>query len=120
MVAVGIVVVGVLLQAFSIAAYVRGAGSAALDMHETGGYVTHGLEIVAFLLAVVAFWGTWWRIGFPFLLPAIGTVQVFVIGDTNEPGGWVNGLHGFFALIVLLLAAALLVDARRALVPRIA
>ena len=111
--AVAAVVVGVLLQAFSIAAYVRGAGDGALDMHETVGFITHSIEIIALLVALVG-WGMWRRVGVVLLLPVIGTIQVFVIGDTDERGGWVNGLHGLLALVVLLLAAYLTLDASRA------
>jgi hypothetical protein len=107
MVTAALVVLGVFLQAFSIAAYARGAGSGALDMHETVGFITHSVEIVVFLAAIGAFWRDWWRIGLALLLPVIGTIQVFLIGDTEEPGGWVNGLHGLLALVVLLLAAVL-------------
>jgi hypothetical protein len=110
------VVIGVLLQAFSIAAYARGAGQGALDMHETTGFVTHSLEFVVFLAAIGAYWGTWSRVGLAFLLPAIGTAQVFAIGDTDTSGGWVNGLHGFLALVVLLLAVLLVIDGWRTLV----
>lgn len=114
-VAASIVVVGVFLQAFSIAAYVRGAGKDALDMHSTVGFLTHSVEIVVFLVALIGYWGAWRRLWLPVLLPVIGTVQVFLIGDTNKSGGWVNGLHGLFALIVLLLAAALVQDGTRSL-----
>jgi hypothetical protein len=89
-----IVVVGVLLQAFSIAAYVRGAGQDALDMHKTVGFITHSVEIVVFLVALVGYWRMWRRLWLPFLLP---------------------GLHGLFALIVLLLATALVQDGTRSL-----
>jgi hypothetical protein len=102
-----LVAVGVLLQAFSIAAYVRGAGKGALDMHETIGFTTHGMEIVVFLVAVVAYWRQWRDVGYAFLLPAIGTAQLLAVGDTDKSGGWVNGLHGLLALVVLLLALAL-------------
>jgi hypothetical protein len=110
-----IVVVGVFLQAFSIAAYVRGAGKDALDMHSTVGFLTHSVEIVVFLVALIGYWGAWRRLWLPVLLPVIGTVQVVLIGDTDKSGGWVNGLHGLFALIVLLLAAALVQDGTRSL-----
>jgi hypothetical protein len=110
-----IVVVGVFLQAFSIAAYVRGAGKGALDMHSTVGFLTHSVEIIVFLLALIGYWGTWRRLWLPVLLPVIGTVQIFLIGDTDKSGGWVNGLHGLFALIVLLLAAALVQDGTQSL-----
>ena len=97
-----------LLQAFSIAAYARGAGTEALDLHETGGAITHSVEIVVFLAALVGYWGSWRRVGLALLLPVVGTIQVLLIGDTDTAGSWVNGLHGLFALIVLLLAVALL------------
>jgi hypothetical protein len=50
-------VIGVFAQAFSIAAYARGAGSDALDVHTSVGFLVHSVEIVVFLLAPVAFWG---------------------------------------------------------------
>jgi hypothetical protein len=102
-----IVAVGVLLQAFSIAAYTRGAGVEALEMHETGGFVTHSVEIIVFLAALIGYWGSWKRVGLALLLPVIGTIQVLLIGDTDASGSWINGLHGLFALVVLLLAVAL-------------
>jgi hypothetical protein len=40
---------------------------------------------------------------------------VLLVGDTDKSGGWVNGLHGLFALVVLLLACALVEIGRRAL-----
>jgi len=113
--AAAIVVAGVFLQAFSIAAYVRGAGEGARDLHETGGFLTHSVEIVVFLLALAAFWGAWRRVGVALLLPLVGTLQVLLVGDTDKSGGWVNGLHGLFALVVLLLACALVEIGRRAL-----
>ena len=110
-----IVAAGVLLQSFSIAAYVRGAGSSARDLHVTGGFVTHNVEIVLFLIAVVAFWGAWRVVGFALLLPIIGTAQVLLIGDTDEQGGWLNGLHGLLALVVLVMALLLAEIGRRSL-----
>lgn len=110
-----IVAAGVLLQAFSIAAYVRGAGQDALDLHTEGGFVTHTVEIVVFLVAIIGYWGSWWRIGLAALLPIVGTVQVFLIGDTDEAGGWINGLHGLFALVVFLLAVVLAQGGMRSL-----
>ena len=110
-----IVVVGILLQAFSIAAYARGVGEDALDMHETVGFLTHSVEIIVLLVALVAYWGAWRRLWLPLLLPVIGTLQVLAIGDTDKTGGWVNGLHGLLALIVLLLAVALVQDGVKSL-----
>ena len=105
--AASLVAAGVFVQAFSIAAYVRGAGSDALDLHSTIGFIVHSVEIVVFLVALVAFWGEWRIVGFAALLPIVGTFQVLLIGDTDKQGGWVNGLHGMFALVVLLIALAL-------------
>ena len=110
-----LVVIGVFLQAFSITAYVRGAGSGALDMHQTVGGITHIIEVVTFLGALVGFWGAWKRVGFAFALPVIGTIQLAAIGDTDTNGGWVTGLHGLLALVVLVLAAMLTHDGMRAL-----
>jgi hypothetical protein len=109
------VAVGVLLQAFSIAAYVRGAGGSALDMHQTIGFTTHGIEVVVFVVAFIAYWRRWRQIGLAVLLPAIGTAQLLLVGDTDKSGSWVNGLHGLLALIVLLLAVALAQEAARSL-----
>ena len=91
-------------------------GSAeALELHETGGFVTHSVEIVVFLAALVGYWGSWKRVGLALLLPVIGTIQVLLIGDTDASGGWINGLHGLFALVVLLLAVALAQSGMRSL-----
>lgn len=102
-----VVTIGVFLQAFSIAAYVRGAGDGALDMHETLGFLTHLIEVVVFLAAIGAWWKQWRSVALAFSLPVIGTLQLFLVGDTDEEGGWVNGLHGLLALVVLILAAAI-------------
>lgn len=110
-----VVVIGVFLQAFSIAAYARGAGSDALDLHTSVGFLVHSVEIVVFLTALVAFWGAWRLVGLAALLPIVGTLQVLLIGDTDEAGSWVNGLHGLFALVVLLLAIALVLLGAREL-----
>jgi hypothetical protein len=114
-VAVSLVVVGVFLQTFSIAAYVRGAGTTARDLHVNGGFITHNIEIVVFLLALAGFWGAWRLVALALLLPLIGTAQVVLVGDTDKSGGWVNGLHGMFALVVLVLAGALAEIGRRSL-----
>lgn len=115
LVGASVVVAGVLLQAFSIAAYMRGAGADALHMHQTGGFVTHSVEIVVFLAALVGYWRSWMHIGLALLLPVVGTVQVALIGDTGTSGGWINGLHGLLALVVLLLAVSIAQGARRSL-----
>jgi hypothetical protein len=119
-VAASVVVVGVFAQAFSIAAYTRGAGEDALDLHTSIGFLVHSVEIVVFLLALGAYWGAWRMVGLAAALPVIGTLQLALIGDTDERGSWVNGLHGLFALVVLLLALALVWIGVRSLARRAA
>ena len=41
--------------------------------------------------------------------------QLGFLGDTEKQGGWVNGLHGFLALIVMLAGVVYLEAAARAL-----
>jgi hypothetical protein len=104
-----IVVIGVFLQVYFIAAYFSGAGDSALDAHSfTGGVVVHASEIIVFLSSLVAFWGLWKWVGWSFLLAAFGTVQIFLAPPDEDPAsGWIHGLHGLFALFVLILAAFL-------------
>ena len=99
------VALGVLWQAFTIVAFLRGAGDQARDLHVLGAYVVHTVEIVVFLAALGAFWSDWKRVSTALMFPVVGTIQVFSIGDTDAPGAWVNGLHGLLALVMLLWAA---------------
>ena len=48
------IVVGVFLQVYLIGAYVFGAGEAALEAHRTAGFSVHGLEVLVFVFALVA------------------------------------------------------------------
>jgi hypothetical protein len=41
--------------------------------------------------------------------------QLAFLGDTDEQGGWINGLHGFLALIILLAGVWYFSRARREL-----
>lgn len=101
MVLATLVVVGVVAQVYLIASYIFGAGGDALSAHEDLGGVVHGLEVLAFLAALPAYWGRWWDVGWAFALGALGTVQI-AFADGDE---WVGGLHGAFALVVFVLAA---------------
>jgi hypothetical protein len=98
----GLVVVGVFLQVYFIASYFFGAGEDALDLHENVGGITHTIELLVFLAAIVAYWKRWAGLLMPFLLALIGTVQLGFT-DADE---WVGGLHGLLALVVLFLAHA--------------
>jgi hypothetical protein len=43
----------------------------------------------------------------------LSVAQIGFLGDTEETGGWINGLHGLLALIVLLAAIAYALKAAR-------
>ena len=97
-----VVVLGVLWQAFAIAAYVRGAGDGALDAHLYGSFVVHLAQLMIVIGALVAYWGNW-----PMVAGAIGflvlsVAQLAFLGNTDEEGDWINGLHGFLAVIILI------------------
>lgn len=96
-----LVVVGVFVQVYLIASYIFGAGTDALDAHKGVGNAVNGVEILVFLSAIGAYWRRWGEIAVSLALAVIGVVQVgFAEGDE-----WVGGLHGFFALVVFILAA---------------
>jgi hypothetical protein len=94
-----LVVVGVWLQVYFIASYFFGAQDA-LDAHEAVGGITHLIEAAVFLTALGAWWRNWGRIGFALALIVIGTIQISFTGSDD----WVGGLHGLFALVVLVMA----------------
>ncbi len=96
-----LVVVGVFAQVYLIASYFFGAGSGALDAHEDLGGTVHIVEVLVFLSAIGAYWKRWGEIGLSFALAVIGSIQLG-LADGNE---WVGGLHGVFALVVMILAA---------------
>ena len=97
-----LVVLAVLWQAFSIAAYVRGAGDGALDAHGAGSMFVHIGQLLIVIGALVAYWGNWTQVGLAVGFLILSVAQLGFLGDTEEQGDWINGLHGFLALIVLL------------------
>ena len=110
-----IVVVGVLIQAFTIAAYVRGAGDGALDAHGGFSTVVHIGQLLIVIGAIWAWWGNWGAVGLAVAFLVLSVAQLAFLGDTEEEGGWINGLHGFLALVVLLAGAWYFTHARRVL-----
>jgi hypothetical protein len=102
-----VVLVGIVLQLYFIAAWVFGAGDDALDAHKTvGGAVVHPAEVLVFLVAFGAWWRNWRNIASSFALALVGTILVFTVGDLGEPGdSWVHGLHGGLVLFVVAFAA---------------
>jgi hypothetical protein len=99
-----LVVLAVLWQAFTISAYVRGAGESALDAHGMGSLFVHIGQLLVVIGAIWAWWGNWRMVGAAVAFLVLAFAQLAFLGDTDEPGGWVNGLHGFLALIVLITA----------------
>jgi len=103
-----LIVLLVFLQAYFITAYVAGAGEGALDAHGfTGFALIHGAELLVFLTAFGAWPKQWKWIGFTFLLFVIGTVQIFLTPVEERTNGWVHGLHGLLALVVMVWAAVI-------------
>ena len=106
-----LVVIGVFVQVYLIASYFFGAGQDALNAHKDLGGVVHIVEVLVFLSAIGAYWKNWGEIGLSFALGVVGTIQLG-LADGDE---WVGGLHGVFALIVLILAAIITHRTMRAL-----
>ena len=107
-----IIVAGVFVQAYLIASYAMGAGEGALDAHGiVGGLIIHLSELLVFLTAFGAWPRQWKWIGFCFSLFVVGTVQIFLLPPDDEAvsksAAYVHGLHGLFALVVLVMAAVI-------------
>lgn len=98
--------IGVLWQAFSIAAYVRSGSEDWLDAHGAGSMPVHLGQLMIVIGAIVAAWGNWRAVGTAVGFLVLSIAQLGFLGDTEEEGSWVNGFHGFLALIVLLSALA--------------
>jgi len=96
------VIGGVFVQVYLIGAYIFGAGQGALDAHKSAGWTVHGLELLVFVAALIA-WLPWVDLVLSFLLALIGTVQVALANEHR----WVGGLHPVLALVVAALAATL-------------
>jgi hypothetical protein len=97
-----ITVLGVLLQSFTIAAYAAGAGSDALDAHGGGSLVVHIGQLAIVIGVFVAYWGNWPMVGGAIAFLALSIAQLAFIKPEDKPGDWINGLHGFLALIILI------------------
>ena len=97
------IALGVFLQVYLIGAYIFGAGSAALDAHTTVGFTVHSLEVLLFLVALVA-WLPRADVGLSLLMALLGTTQIALA----QADGWTGALHPLGALLVLVLAAAIL------------
>jgi hypothetical protein len=97
-------VLAVLWQAFSIAAYFRSGDQGWLDAHFLGSIFVHVGELAIVIGALTAAWGNWRAIGTAIAFLALSVVQLLALGDPDERGSWVNGFHGFLALVLMLAA----------------
>ena len=103
-----LIVLLVFLQAYLITAYVAGAGDDALDAHGFVGFaVIHPAELLVFLTAFGAWPRAWRWIGFTLFLFVLGTVQIFLSPPDDRTNGWLHGLHGLLALLVMVTAAVI-------------
>jgi hypothetical protein len=98
-----LVVLGVLWQAFTIAAYVRSADEGALDAHGGGSLIVHLGQLAIVIGAIVAYWGNWRMVAGAVGFLVLAFAQLAFLGDTEEEGDWINGLHGFLAVVIALL-----------------
>ena len=98
----GAIVAGVFAQVYLIGAYMFGAGTGALDAHESVGWIVHSLELLVALLAIVA-WMPRDAIALSVGLAVVGTAQVALAQATE----WTGALHPLGALLVLIGAAML-------------
>lgn len=104
LVGAALVVIGVLLQAFSIAAFFRGAGEGALDMHSANSLTVHLGQVLVAIGAIWAWRRNWRAIALAIAFLALSFFQLVLVGDTDKSGDWVHGLHGLLAIVVLLAA----------------
>jgi hypothetical protein len=108
-----LVLVGIVLQLYFIAAWTFGSSGALSAHKDVGGAVVHPLEVLTFLAALVGWWGAWRNVLWSLALPVLGTIQIFFVGDLDKPNdGWVHGLHG--GLVLFVVAVAALIVAREA------
>ncbi len=59
-------------------------------------------QLAVVIGAIAAYWGNWKQVGLAVGFLILSIAQLGFLGDTDEEGDWVNGLHGFLALIVLV------------------
>jgi hypothetical protein len=107
-VAASLMVAGVILQVYFVASWIFGAADA-IDAHRATGIVVWALGITVGISGIVAYWRAWRKVAVSVALPILTEVQIFFVGDIDDPSknesGWIHGVHGGLALLVFLLAA---------------
>jgi hypothetical protein len=122
-IAASLITIGVVLQVYFVASWIFGAGDA-IDVHRANGYVIWALGPVVGISGLIAYWGSWRNVAVSIALPILSEVQIFFVGNLDDPSdnvsGWIEGLHGGLALFVFLLAGGIAYRDLRALdVPRL-
>lgn len=107
-----LVIIGIFVQIYLIGAFAFGAGTDALDAHKVIGQLTHLLEVLVFVAALVAAWPAWRSTLWPFALAVVGSTQAFLAASADSGSAWVHGFHGGFAPVVLLIAIVVAQRAR--------
>jgi hypothetical protein len=109
-IAASLITLGVILQVYFVASWIFGATDA-IDTHRTTGYVIWALGPVVGISGLIAYWGSWRKAAVSVALPILSEVQIFFVGDINDPNdnvsGWIEGLHGGLALFVFVLAGGI-------------
>jgi hypothetical protein len=92
-----------------IAADIFNAGSGALSTHKAVGHLVRVLEVLAFVVGIVAWPGDRRALGISPALPVIGAIQIVCANGRT----WVGALRGASAIALLLLAGAVHVMSMR-------
>ena len=85
------------------------------DAHGGFSMVVHIGQLLIVIGAIWAWWGNWGAVGLAVAFLVLCVAQLAFLGDTEEPGGWINGLHGMLALVILLVGAWCFARGRREL-----
>lgn len=106
-IAAALLVMAVILQVYFIASWIFGEGDA-LDAHRVNGLVAWALGIAVGVSGLIAYWRAWRKMAVSIALPVLAEIQIFVVGDLDDPSenvsGWIHGFHGGLAIFVFLLA----------------
>ena len=75
-----------LLQSFTIAAYVRSGKGRWIDAHGGGSLIVHIGQLAIVIGALVAYWGNWRQVGLAVGFLVLSIAQLGFLGDTEEQG----------------------------------
>jgi hypothetical protein len=98
-------VIGMGVQVYLIGGFLFGETDW-LDTHKDVGMLVHLFYVLTFVAALVAHWGNWRAITWPFALAVIGSIQAFLAGggDVGGDNGAIHAFHAALVPIVFLIA----------------